>query len=296
MAKILVVDDSKLILTVMEKILSPYYEVFLCESGVKSIGLARDIEPDLIILDIEMKDMGGLEVIVELKRNEYTTNIPVIFLTGLADSETEEAGFLLGAADYIVKPVLENIVRVRVKNQIDLYKYRKQLEYQLNIDPLTNINNKRAFEDAFKKGYKLATKLGGSISLGLLDIDFFKRVNDTYGHLIGDRTLTAVAQILYRIVKKHGGRSFRIGGEELAFMFTDISKEEVIKIAEEIRIAIYEEKIENMESDVCPYLTVSIGGITTESGFKLLKSEVFIAADENLYKAKQNGRNNVQWT
>lgn len=295
MDKILIIDDSTLARRVLEDILKDTYEVITAVNGEEGITLAVEKRPDLILLDIEMPDMDGFEVLEHLKGRHETEYIPVIFLTGLIEPEYEERGFLCGAVDYIIKPYNSNVVKVRVMTHINLSKYRRQIESQLNVDTLTNIYNRRGLETYIEEVAEEAIKKQMQFSFVMVDIDYFKKVNDTYGHLEGDRVLQRVAGILKECAKKNEGYVARYGGEEFGMVFLNKKREEMQSVMEELLEKIREEQIPNEESEIGRYLTISAGG----AGRILTKSEETLEierlADEMLYRSKNSGRNRFTW-
>lgn len=295
MDKILIIDDSTLARRVLADILQDTYEVITAVNGQEGIELALKQKPDLILLDIEMPDMDGFKVLEHLKESHETEYIPVIFLTGLIEPEYEERGFLCGAVDYIVKPYNSNVVKVRVMTHINLSKYRRQIEKQLNIDTLTNIYNRRGLERYIEEVAEKAIIEEMLFSYVMVDIDFFKKVNDTYGHLEGDRVLQRVAGILKECARTNKGYVARYGGEEFGMVFVGKEKEEMQLIVENLLQRIRQEQIPNEASELGRYLTVSAGG----AGRVITKWEEIIEieklADQMLYQSKNSGRDRFTW-
>lgn len=295
MYKILIIDDSVFTLKVLEDILEEEYEVITAISGKEGIALAKQKHPSLILLDIEMPEMDGFEVLKMLKEDRETENIPVIFLTGLMGSAYEEKGFLNGAVDYIVKPYNSNVVKVRVNTHVNLAEYRKKIEKQLNIDTLTEISNRRGLEAYVKKLEERTSEEAFMFNCVLLDIDYFKMVNDTYGHLEGDHVLKQVAAVLRNNVSTEKGYVARYGGEEFALLFPDMQKEQVHMVMNNIFVQMEEAKIPNRKSSVSKFLTVSAGGAGREISRPEEVKEIVKTADEMLYKSKEGGRDKFTW-
>lgn len=295
MDKILIIDDSLLARRVLEDILKDTYEVITADSGREGIAMAAQEGPDLILLDIEMPDMDGFKVLEILKSSHETDYIPVIFLTGFIGAEYEERGFLCGAVDYIVKPYNSNVVKVRVMTHINLSKYRRRLEKQLNRDMLTNVYNRRGLDMYVEEAAQEAVKKQLTFTFIIVDIDFFKKVNDTYGHLEGDRVLQRVAGILKNCVEKAKGYVARYGGEEFGIVLLDWSKEEVGVLMEYISEEVHEAHIPNENSEIGNYLTVSAGGAGKILSDPKEARELTKLADEALYKSKNSGRDRFTW-
>lgn len=295
MKKILIIDDSTFAIRVLTDILKDTYEVISAGNGRDGIALAGSELPALILLDIEMPGMDGFEVLNMLKEDGRTKPIPVIFLTGVIDSAYEERGFLCGVVDYIVKPYNHNVVKVRVKTHIDLAEYSRQIESQLNLDMLTDIYNRRGLEEYTKKAAKKALEEQSVFNCIMFDVDFFKRVNDTYGHLQGDRVLSQVASVLKECVPENEGCVARYGGEEFTVILPDKTEEEIKEVINQVYEKIHNIGILNEKSDVSKYLTISAGG----AGMKLKNPEsaeaVIRLADEMLYISKREGRDRFTW-
>lgn len=295
MYKVLIIDDSAFAVKVLEDILKDTYEVHSAASGSEGLALARKEQPSLILLDIEMPGMDGFEVLKELKEAEMTKEIPVIFLTGVIDSAYEERGFLNGAVDYIVKPYNSNVVKVRAKTHIDLAECHKRMEKQLNIDALTGVHNRRGLEQYIENVANRAVQGQTILSMLMVDIDYFKQVNDTYGHLQGDRVLQAVASALDECVPDEEGYVARYGGEEFAIVLPEKEKPEIDTLMERIFEKIRQADIPNENSAVCERVTISAGGAGGYIEEPGDAGKLAVLADKMLYVSKENGRDQFNW-
>lgn len=294
MEKILVVDDSILQGTALKNILAEEYEVEMCCSGEEALERTAAFRPDLILLDIIMQGMNGFETLVRLKGQAATQNIPVILITSLDDAGNEEKGLRIGAVDYITKPFNAGIVRARVRTHMQLYSFRRAFETLAMIDGLTGIPNRRYYDDQCSLEWFKAMRDQRPLSIGLLDVDYFKQYNDMYGHPSGDQVLIRLARYLNGHMRQSGDVAARYGGEEFVFLLPDTPREEGIRIAREICQGIAAMRIPHKDSRE-GVLTVSIGGVTVVPGIEYQYSEYFQFVDEMLYRAKDNGRNNVAW-
>ncbi|MFA7021827.1 response regulator, partial [Aliarcobacter sp.] len=194
---ILVVDDMTTTLLLIHDLLKDTYEVKIAKSGTKALEILNapnDI--DLILLDIEMPDINGYEVCKILKNNEQTKNIPIIFVTARNSEEDEEYGLNLGAIDYITKPFNKTITKLRLKNYLEMKIKNDLLEKISMYDGLTNIRNRRYFDETFETTFLEAKRDKKSLAVLMIDIDFFKPYNDNYGHGQGDIALKKVAKAL----------------------------------------------------------------------------------------------------
>lgn len=295
MNKVLIIDDDLFAIKILEDILKEEYNVLCTRKGKDGIDIAKEEKPSLILLDIEMPDMDGFEVLKTLKRDKATKSIPVIFLTGIIDPRYEEKGFIHGAVDYIGKPYNRNVVKVRVKTQIEIFEYHQNIERQLKLDAVTQINNRRGIEEYLKEVWVKAKNKKFELSFIIIDIDHFKMVNDTYGHVIGDSILQAIASIIKEVIPETLGYIGRYGGEEFSVILEDKSRKEAEQLILDVKNKVYQKKILNEKSPVSKYLTISAGGITKvpEEGEKLL--DFISKADKMLYKSKSEGRNRFYW-
>ena len=179
---ILIVDDMITNILILSDLLKDEYDIKIAKSGLKAIEIANSQNIDLILLDIEMPKMNGYEVCKNLKNSEKTKNIPIIFVTARNSETDEEEGLNLRAIDYITKPFNKTIVKLRVKNHIKLKEKTDLLEQLSMYDGLTNIKNRRFFDEIFEKSYYESRRKKTNLALMMIDIDFFKPYNDNYGH------------------------------------------------------------------------------------------------------------------
>ncbi|MDD2508048.1 MAG: diguanylate cyclase [Aliarcobacter skirrowii] len=290
---ILVVDDMTTTLLLIHDLLKDTYEVKIAKSGTKALEILNapnDI--DLILLDIEMPDINGYEVCKILKNNEQTKNIPIIFVTARNSEEDEEYGLNLGAIDYITKPFNKTITKLRLKNYLEMKIKNDLLEKISMYDALTNIRNRRFFDETFETTFLEAKRDKLSLAVLMIDIDFFKPYNDNYGHGQGDIALKKVAKALEKTIKRPSDFVARYGGEEFVILLKDINKDGVEAVANNLLNAVRELKITHEFSKIENYVTVSIGASFYNSNSDITKLELLLKADEALYNVKNSGRNN----
>ena len=291
---VLIVDDENLQIKALAHLLEDEYDIFVAKSGEAAIEVAEKHEPDLILLDILMPGMDGFETISILKTRPKTKNIPVIFTTGLRNEEDEIKGLSQDVADYVTKPFNQQIVKLRVKNQIKIVNQMRAIERLSRIDQLSNVPNRRYFVERMESDWGFAIRKFQPLSILMLDIDHFKKYNDTYGHGQGDNAIRQVAKVISDSLNRPGDFVARYGGEEFVVLLPDTDQNGAASIAEKIRV--------NIESCVIPKhaatdehtkITVSIGTNTIVP--KITDSlDLFISnADDALYKSKDNGRNIV---
>ena len=290
---ILVVDDMTTTLLLLHDLLKDTYEVKIAKSGTKALEILESPNDiDLILLDIEMPDINGYDVCKRIKNNETIKNIPIIFITGRTSQEDEEYGLNLGAIDYITKPFNKAIVKLRIKNYLDLKIKNDMLEKLSMYDGLTNIRNRRFFDETFEKTFSEIKRDKKSLAVLMIDIDFFKPYNDNYGHRQGDETLRKVAKALEKTIKRASDFVARYGGEEFVILLKDINKDGVEAVANNLLNAVRELKITHEFSKIENYVTVSIGVSYYNSSSDITKLELLLKADETLYNVKNSGRNN----
>ena len=290
---ILVVDDMTTTLLLIHDLLKDTYEVKIAKSGTKALEILESPNDiDLILLDIEMPDINGYDVCKRIKNNETIKNIPIIFITGRTSQEDEEYGLNLGAIDYITKPFNKAIVKLRIKNYLDLKIKNDMLEKLSMYDGLTNIRNRRYFDETFEKTFSEIKRDKKSLAVLMIDIDFFKPYNDNYGHGQGDETLRKVAKALEKTIKRASDFVARYGGEEFVILLKDINKNGVEAVANNLLNAVRELKITHEFSKIENYVTISIGASFYNSNSDITKLELLLKADETLYSVKNSGRNN----
>lgn len=290
---ILVVDDMTTTLLLLHDLLKDTYEVKIAKSGTKALEILESPNDiDLILLDIEMPDINGYDVCKRIKNNETIKNIPIIFITGRTSQEDEEYGLKLGAIDYITKPFNKAIVKLRIKNYLNLKIKNDMLEKLSMYDGLTNIRNRRFFDETFEKTFSEIKRDKKSLAVLMIDIDFFKPYNDNYGHGQGDETLRKVAKALEKTIKRASDFVARYGGEEFVILLKDIKKDGVEAVANNLLNAVRELKITHEFSKIENYVTVSIGVSYYNSSSDITKLELLLKADETLYNVKNSGRNN----
>ena len=290
---ILIVDDEGLNITALTHMLSPEYTVYIEKDGQGCIETAKEMKPDLILLDVIMPAMDGFEVIKILKSDQETKDIPVVFVTGLRNAQDEELGFVLGAADYINKPFSAAVVKLRVKNQLQIINQMQEIKHLSITDSLTEVGNRRHFNDVINQEWKRAVRTQSNFSFIILDIDHFKMYNDSHGHLQGDVALKQVASVIRNRLKRPGDQVARWGGEEFAIVLPETDLEGARTVSEDIRATI--EATELLTEDGKPTtVTVSMGlhsMIPPREGYTL---EKFVAdTDSALYLAKNTGRNRI---
>jgi len=291
---ILVVDDKYENLKYLSSLLSTKgYNVRPVPNGKLALSGAQAILPDLILLDIKMPEMDGYEVCRRLKAIPNLAEIPVIFLTAFGDTNDVVKGFEIGAVDYITKPFNQEILLARIKTHLTLREKTKQL-YDLSIrDGLTELANRRSFDEFLDSEWKRCQRTNMPISLIMADVDHFKLYNDRYGHQKGDMVLKKVASTMTQFCKRPSDLAARYGGEEFAVILGNTDTEIAKTIAERICLGIEKLNIPHESSLTKKVVTTSFGVCTMVPDEQIKPSVILASADNQLYKAKEKGRNRV---
>jgi diguanylate cyclase (GGDEF) domain len=290
---ILIVDDSPFIINNLTEMLQDDYTVISALSGKDALDFLAFKNIDLILLDLVLPDLSGYEVCKQVKNNYKTRNIPVIFISNQGEINDQLNGFELGAIDYMVKPLLEPILKAKIKIYLKLKKRNDKLEKSSLCDELTNIANRRYFNQALKREWKHALKKQGFLSLLFIDIDFFKAYNDFYGHLEGDYCLQQIAKALKRSLLRPSDMVARYGGEEFTMILPATNIPGAIEVAQNINKNIANLKIPHVMSKINAYVTVSIGIISMIPTNTFSYIDFVNKADMAMYKSKKNGRNRI---
>ncbi len=293
--KVLIIDDEKTNLKILSGILKDEVEVILAKDGETGFFKAKELLPDLILLDVIMPKLTGFEVIEKLKNEASTSNIPVIFVTGQLDVQQEEKGLELGACDYIQKPFHVEILKARVRLHLRMAKQRDLLEKRANIDSLTSVANRRLYDQTFDSLWGKAIKQRQIFSLVVIDIDDFKKYNDFFGHAAGDRALEKVASAIAENLSSSNDFLARYGGEEFVALLPNTLACDAIKNMNTCLEAVANLKINHDPSAEHEFLTVSLGGVSYLPIVESCQDTLFKIADDMLFKAKSNGKNQVVW-
>lgn len=292
---ILIVDDLPKNLQVLGSVLKKEgYRIAFAKSGEQALNYTANTPPDLILLDVMMPGMDGYEVCKQLKENKNTMDIPVIFITALGDVDDEYKGFELGGVDYITKPFHPKIVKARVNNQLRLKRKTELLEKLSFIDGLTDIYNRRKFDEVFENEWKRAQRSSKSLALIMIDIDYFKPFNDHYGHAYGDECLQKVAQSLKASIRRPADFIARYGGEEFVVILPETEVEGAVDVAESIRLNVESLSLPHEKSQISDFVTISLGVSDIVPQQNSVSNILLETADRCLYESKEQGRNQVK--
>lgn len=291
--KLLIVDDQPINVQVLHSVFAADFQVFMATSGLKALEACAKQLPDLVLLDVMMPEMDGYEVCRRLKADVLTAGIPVIFVTAHTDDESEALGLDAGAVDFISKPINVKIVRARVRTHITLKLQTDLLRSMAFIDGLTGARNRRYFDEQLAIEVARAQRNKQSLSLILMDVDFFKRFNDHYGHQAGDDCLRQLVKTFQTSLKRPADMVARYGGEEFVCLLPDTNAQGAMIVAEGLRLAVMGCEIPHAQSTAHTCVTVSLGVATLLVEQPVAAAELLKQADQNLYLAKDQGRNRV---
>jgi diguanylate cyclase (GGDEF)-like protein len=297
---VLIIDDSAKVreqIALELKGAALFDRVLHASDGIEAFKLLLSTPIELVLCDLEMPRIDGYKLLGMITAREELRDIPVIMLTGHGERELKIKLLGMGASDYVTKPfdAGELIARVKVQLKIkslqdELKKTNEMLKQLSNTDPLTGLFNRRYMEEMLAKEMQRAERKGGHLSLVLLDIDHFKRVNDQYGHQVGDQVLAVVAGLA-----KVGLRSYdfvsRYGGEEFVLTLPETAHEDALLIAERLRSRVQMHAFSGMLRGY--NATVSLGVATYPTDFITSTGDLIREADEAMYRAKAAGRNRV---
>jgi diguanylate cyclase (GGDEF)-like protein len=305
---ILLVDDDLTTILLLGRMLERSSPLRFASSGEDAMRMVRETLPDLLLLDAEMPGMSGFQVCKALKAEALLVDIPVIFVTGHAEVAFELAGFEIGAADFIAKPVNPSLLRARVMSQLRAKRMADELRRIASIDVLTGVANRRQFIETLERECRRARRSGEPLALLMIDVDHFKPFNDRYGHPAGDACLRAVTKALVSVCQRPADLVARYGGEEYVLLLPQTARQGAEFVAQRILDAVEALGIAHETSLTARYVTVSVGiacydaesetwvqpsadsrraddTVTRAFPFELVQ-----AADKALYSAKHAGR------
>ncbi|MDM8546222.1 GGDEF domain-containing response regulator [Candidatus Venteria ishoeyi] len=311
---VLIVDDHEENLLALEMLLEQERDIEICRalSGKEALRQLLGQEFALVLLDVQMPEMDGFEVAELMRANPSTRLIPIIFITAISKEERYRfQGYEAGAVDYLYKPLDSFILQSKVQVFIQLWRQRRDLELayqkleeanqciinQKNMlqkmaiqDHLTGLYQRRWFDHLIKSELGAVMRTNTPLALAILDIDHFKQINDSYGHLAGDVVLVGLAATLKNAMREYD-TAFRFGGEEFAVLLRGTTKVQAIKVCQRLRMMLEQEHYVYQGQEF--RITVSIGLCATDHLPDATRERMIEQADKELYRAKAAGRNQV---
>ncbi|MCB1887580.1 MAG: diguanylate cyclase [Rhodocyclaceae bacterium] len=294
--RVLIVDDERSNISILGNLLQDECEVIVATNGEGALRRACATDsapPDLILLDVMMPGMDGYEVCRRLKEEPGTRHIPVIFITAMGAEEDEASGLRIGAVDYVTKPFSPAILKMRIRTHVELKRLRDHWQRLSTIDALTQVANRRRFDDALDSAWRHASRQQEPLALIMVDVDYFKPYNDHYGHPAGDACLRRVAAALDGEVRRAGDLLARYGGEEFACVMPGVDLDGARTVARRMCLAVRALKVRHEHPTVMGELSISVGVAAVipagTQGPEVLVRE----ADRQLYEAKRAGRDRL---
>jgi len=288
-ARLLTIDDSALIHQLLKSHLrGENLELHSATTGEEGVRMARALVPDAILLDLSLEDMTGFEVLAELKTDQGTQHIPVLFLSGSCSTEDRVRGLDLGAVDFITKPFEISELKARVRSAVRTTRLIKLLAHRAQIDGLTGLWNRTYFDERLEQEVAEALRYGNNTAMILCDIDHFKAVNDRYSHPFGDHVLERFARTLTE--NRMTDICCRYGGEEFALILPQTDAAGAAALAERLRSTM---ELHRWDGHKDLIITVSFGVCDLHIAPETTSRALVACADRALYAAKAAGRNRV---
>lgn len=289
--RVLIADDSEVETMYLEALLSQEFNIVIARNLIEFWAHMAEESPDLILMDVMLKEISGFELAKQVKRNSEYSPIPIIFVTSLDSATDIETGFEVGGHDYVTKPLMQRELKARMRAALRLKSLEHELRLRSVTDYLTGAYNRRYFFEAVESNLSYAQRMHRNLCIAILDIDFFKKVNDTHGHEAGDAVLQHFTLTIRGQIRKYDILA-RFGGEEFVIQFFDCTIEKSMEMLNRVCIA--------LEKKPCQTNTALIG-YTFSAGLASLDEvadgsqveKLVELADKRLYIAKNAGRNQI---
>lgn len=292
-SSVLIVDDDALVRATIMGMLNKEFDCHYVDNGRKAIEYCKEYgSPDVILMDYHMPEFDGLKTCQAMQQFEELKHVPIVFFTGNEDCELQRKCWMAGAADFVSKPIKAEVLKMRLHHQIEVKSREAYLESLACKDSLTSLYNRQFLVQSLPRIVRQLSREQACLSVMMIDIDDFKKFNDAYGHLDGDKVLKAVAKTLSGIVKRPTDFVLRFGGEEFVVLLPKTKQKEAHQLAHDMTRAVERLLIRHKHSDF-GRVTVSIGVSSSENKASLKFVELLKAADEALYAAKALGKNTV---
>jgi two-component system chemotaxis family response regulator WspR len=313
---VLLVDDQVMIGEAVRRALETEASIsfHFCSDPLQAVSLAEQIKPTVILQDLVMPGVDGLELLAQYRASSTLQDVPIIVLSTKEDPKVKSAAFSLGANDYLVKlpDVIELLARIRYhsrsylalqqrdeafralrESQQQLLEANLVLQRLMRSDGLTGLANRRHFDDCLSSEWARALREQSELSLLMIDVDYFKAFNDRFGHVEGDETLRQVAACLSEMCSRSSDLAARYGGEEFVMILPGTSRGGARLIAEKVRLCVQGLAIAHERPTPDSIVSISLGVATLTPQAGMAPTDLVELADRGLYLAKQNGRNQV---
>lgn len=316
-AMVLLVDDQTIVAEAVRRALVGEEDIdfHYCPRSDDALATALETRPTVVLQDLVMPGTDGLSLVKAYRANPATRDVPIIVLSTQEEPVIKSAAFAAGANDYLVKlpDRIELVARIRYHSRSymnllqrdEAYRALRQSQQQLleanlelrrltHSDGLTGLSNRRYLDEYLAAEWRRGTRERSELSLLMIDVDNFKRYNDTYGHVSGDGVLKQIAATIERCLGQSGDLAARFGGEEFAVVMPCTSPGAARLLGEKIRLAVEALRLEHAQSSTGRYVTISIGGASIVPAPGVPTTSLIEAADRALYRAKHDGKNRVE--
>ena len=295
---ILVVDDDDFVRPQLSQLLAADgYRVIQAADGAACLAAYREHHPDLVLLDIVLPDIDGFECCTQLHQLSGGQYTPIVMMTGLTDDLSIHQAYAVGVVDYVIKPVRWNLLSHRLSLLLKQTEYSRRLESKnqqltrlATLDSLTQIPNRRCFDEHLDAMWRQMVREADCLAIILGDVDFFKAYNDAYGHIAGDRCLKAIAECLRQCCQRPLDLVARYGGEEFGVVMPKTNLEGALNVATKMQEAIAEMNLPHQNSKIADRITMSFGAAALSPTTDSIPETLLELADRALYRAKDQGR------
>lgn len=289
--RVLVADDDADAREALAEVLQPECEVLTARDGEEAVQIARDEHPDLVLMDLFMPRLDGLQALERMRGDPATAEVPVIFVSARGEASVKARALDLGAVDYLQKPFSDRELRARVERTLRLVRSQTALRALAQTDPLTGLANLRAFRARLEDEVKRARRYRTPLTCVMADMDQLKPVNDELGHTVGDRAIATVAAVI-RAELRETDFGARYGGDEFVLLLPHTGSDEGRVLAERVCARLRETVLEVAGRRVPIGASFGVACLPDETGDGA--SEALVrAADTALYRAKRSGRGRV---
>jgi diguanylate cyclase (GGDEF)-like protein len=290
--RVLVVDDEADAREVLAEILQPQWEVLSAPDGARAVELTRSELPDLVLMDLAMPKLDGMQALRQLRADPVTADVPVIFVSARGDDQVKARALDLGAVDYLQKPFSERELRARIERTLRLARSQSALRELAKTDPLTGLANLRAFRARLAEEVKRARRYRTPLTCVMADMDNLKPVNDSLGHSAGDRAIAALASVI-RSQLRETDFGARYGGDEFVLLLPHTDRDEGRVLAERICARLKTTALEVSGRHIAIGASFGVACLSEESPEQTAE-DLVRAADAALYSAKRAGRGRVE--
>ncbi len=290
-ARVLVVDDSNMVRTALRAILTGPglgAQVVDAQDGASALRAVLAQELDAVLCDVTMPGMDGLTFLRAVRQHRTRLELPVLMLTSLNSQQDRVMGLRLGASDYITKPPDPVELIARTELHVQMARLSRQLTFFAERDVMTGLHNRRVFLERLGQELQRSVRSGEPPALLVLDVDHFKRINDTHGHPVGDAVLKDLAAAMVPVVRPYDTVG-RLGGEEFGVLLPGANTQGATAVAQRVREAIKAASLGGLPAGA---VTVSIGLAVAYRN--TTAASLYATADAQLYQAKHSGRDCVR--